>query len=65
MDAELRICEIIGSDTILHLDHEGTPLKVFLPEIVNGHPGDRLRIHLDPKGMHFFNAADGRLICRG
>ncbi len=65
LEAELRICEIIGSDTILHLDHAGTLIKVFVPEIVNGHSGDRLRIHFGPDEMHFFSAADGRLICRG
>jgi len=65
MDAELRICEIIGSDTILHLDHGGVLIKVFVPEILKGDPGDRLSIHFGPKGMHFFSAADGRLICRG
>jgi len=63
--ARLRLCEIIGSDTILHLKYGDMTMKVFVPKILRASPGEDLCLHFGLRDAHFFSPTDARLICRG
>jgi len=65
VEGTLLLGEVIGSDTILHLECAAVKMKVFVPEIRLAKPGQRLLLHFGLRDCHFFNAADSKLICRG
>ncbi|MBT8365878.1 MAG: TOBE domain-containing protein [Deltaproteobacteria bacterium] len=65
VEGTLLLGEVIGSDTILHLECAAVKMKVFVPEILHAKPGQRLPLHFGLRDCHFFDSADSKLICRG
>ncbi|MEM4488978.1 MAG: ABC transporter ATP-binding protein [Desulfurococcaceae archaeon] len=66
LKGKLILSEVIGSDTILHLDVGlSEPLKVLVPEIYRKHEGTEIEVEFNPEALYFFSLKDNKLIARG
>ncbi|SPJ22664.1 ABC transporter ATP-binding protein [Palleronia abyssalis] len=57
----LSVTEITGSETFVHLDHEGQRWVGLVHGVRDLEPGQELTVHLDPRHIYIFGA-DGRLV---
>ncbi|GAA3607556.1 sn-glycerol-3-phosphate ABC transporter ATP-binding protein UgpC [Gibbsiella greigii] len=57
--ATVRIVEVTGESTLLHLDWQGAPLHVQVAERVTARPGTPLPLVIRPEKLHLFDAASG------
>ncbi len=60
-DARLAVTEITGSETFVHLDHQGERWVGLVHGIRNLRAGQALTVHLDPAHVYIF-AQDGPLV---
>jgi multiple sugar transport system ATP-binding protein len=60
-DAEVRIVEPLGSDTLVHLDAGGAALVAKVQGIPLIRAGDRVGVRIDPNQLHLFDATGARL----
>lgn len=56
--------EVVGSDTELHLDHEGIPLVALQEGVEEYRIGDRITVYLHPDRFFIFDKASHRLVAR-
>jgi ABC-type sugar transport system ATPase subunit len=62
---KVKIAEVIGSDTIVHLDVGLVePVRILIPTIYKKSPGEVLEAAFNIKDMYFFDV-NGRFLCRG
>ncbi|MDE1186211.1 MAG: sn-glycerol-3-phosphate ABC transporter ATP-binding protein UgpC [Pantoea sp.] len=57
--AMVRLVEITGESSLLHLDWQGFPLHVQVSSRVLAQPGDRLLLSIDTKHLHLFDKTSG------
>jgi glycerol transport system ATP-binding protein len=62
--ATVELAEVVGSDTELHLRHEGVPLVAWLQGVGRYGIGDSVTAFVDPQRFFVFDANDGRLVTR-
>ena len=60
-ETTLGVTEITGSETFVHLDHQGTGWVGLIHGVRNLTPGERLTVWLDPRHVYLFDA-DGALV---
>ncbi len=60
LEADLAVTEITGSETFLHLDHQGQRWVGLVEGVHDLEPGSRLTLWLDPAHVYLFDSA-GRL----
>ena len=60
-DAEVRVVEPLGSDTLVHLDAGGAALVAKVQGIPLIRAGDRVGVRIDPMQLHLFDATGARL----
>jgi ABC-type sugar transport system ATPase subunit len=60
-DAEVRMVEPLGSDTLVHLDAGGTRLVAKVPGIPALVTGARVSVQVEQANVHLFDAAGARL----
>ncbi len=60
-DAEVRVVEPLGSDTLVHLDAGGVALVAKVQGIPLVRAGDRVGVRIDAGQLHLFDAAGARL----
>ena len=60
-NAQVRVVEPLGAETLVHLDAGGQPLVARLPGIVDVRVGDRVGFRLDRRHLHLFDVAEARL----
>ncbi|TKI06853.1 ABC transporter ATP-binding protein [Martelella alba] len=58
--ATLRLQEITGETSLLHVDWGEFPLHVQFAGRLPGLPGQRISLEVKPRGLHLFDAASGR-----
>jgi len=63
-EGEVIITEVIGSETIIHVQYNEARLAVHVPMIYRLLPGDKLKIGFRPCDAFIFRKADGSLIRR-
>ena len=56
--------EVVGSDTELHLDHQGVPLVALLEGVEEYRIGDSVTVYLHPDRFFIFDKASHRLLAR-
>lgn len=61
-ECKLEITEVIGSETIVHLSHDGTKLTMLLPTIYRGELGKKLLVGLGHEALYLFSKSDETLI---
>ncbi|HKE91684.1 MAG TPA: ABC transporter ATP-binding protein [Gemmatimonadales bacterium] len=60
-DAEVRVVEPLGSDTLVHLDAGGVALVAKVQGIPLMRAGDKVGVRIDPMQLHLFDASGARL----
>jgi ABC-type sugar transport system ATPase subunit len=63
-EAEVIITEVIGSETIIHLQYQQARLAMHVPTIYRLLPGDKFKAGFRPQNAFIFRKADGKLIKR-
>jgi len=63
-EGEVIITEVIGSETIIHIQYNELRLAVLVPRIYRLLPGDKLTIGFRPRDAYIFRKTDGSLIRR-
>jgi ABC-type sugar transport system ATPase subunit len=57
----VRLVELLGAETFVHLDAAGQPLVARVPGTLELRAGDRVGFRLDRSHLHFFDVAETRL----
>jgi ABC-type sugar transport system ATPase subunit len=60
-DADVRVVEPLGSDTLVHLDAGGVAVVAKVQGIPLIRAGDKVGIRIDPMQLHLFDATGVRL----
>lgn len=60
-DADVRVVEPLGSDTLVYLDAGGVALVAKVQGIPLVRAGDRVGVRIDPNQLHLFDATGARL----
>jgi ABC-type sugar transport system ATPase subunit len=60
-DADVRVVEPLGSDTLVHLDAGGAALVAKVQGIPLIRAGDKVGVRIDPMQLHLFDATGARL----
>jgi ABC-type sugar transport system ATPase subunit len=60
LSGRATVVEPLGSDTLVSLDVEGTPVIARLPPRLVRRAGEELALAADPANIHFFDRATGR-----
>ena len=60
----VELGEVVGSDTELHLDHEGIPLIALLQGVETYEIGNEVKIYLYPDRFFIFDKITGEMIAR-
>ena len=60
-DAEVRVVEPLGSETLVHLDAGGQPVVARVPGLFEVPDGQRIGLRVDAKRLHFFDASGARV----
>ena len=60
-DAEVRMVEPLGSETLVHLDAGGQPVVARVPGLIEVPDGQRIGLRVDVKRLHFFDASGARV----
>src|SRR6266480_3973865 len=60
-DAEVRMVEPLGSETLVHLDAGGQPVVARVPGLIEVPDGQRIGLRVDVKRLHFFDASGARI----
>lgn len=55
LEARLDLAEIVGSDTTMHLSHDGLSLTALTQDFRQRHLGERTTVYFDPKHIHVFS----------
>lgn len=58
-DATVRLVEVTGESSLLHLDWQGYPLHVQLNSRIMAQPDDKLPLTIDAEKLHLFDKASG------
>ncbi|WP_312243083.1 TOBE domain-containing protein, partial [Pantoea sp.] len=58
-EAVVRLVEVTGESSLLHLDWQGYPLHVQLHGRIMAQPGDKLPLAIDAEKMHLFDRESG------
>lgn len=56
------ITEVLGSETLIHVDIAGTRLVVHAPQIFRGEPGSTIDIVINPLRVYIFDGSTGELL---
>jgi len=62
--AEVELSEELGSDTELHIRHDGLQLIVLMQQVVKYPPGTEIEVFLDPTRIFLFSAKERTLVLK-
>ena len=55
IDCNVEITEMMGAETFLYLECEGIPITARVSPRTTAHPGDQIKVALDPNKVHLFD----------
>jgi len=55
IDGTIELSEAVGSDTELHVDHEGKNIIVLMQEVISYGIGEHIKLYLDPERFYIFD----------
>lgn len=55
IDGTVQLSEAVGSDTELHVDHEGLRIIVLMEEMISYGIGEKISLYLDPERFYIFD----------
>ncbi|MBR3631235.1 MAG: sn-glycerol-3-phosphate ABC transporter ATP-binding protein UgpC [Oscillospiraceae bacterium] len=55
IDCNVEITEMMGAETFLYLECEGIPITARVSPRTTAHPGDQIKVSLDPNRIHLFD----------
>ncbi|WP_319561425.1 ABC transporter ATP-binding protein [Marispirochaeta sp.] len=55
IDGTVQLSEVVGSDTELHVDHEGFRIIVLMQEMISYGIGENISLYLDPERFYIFD----------
>ena len=55
IDCNVEITEMMGAETFLYLECEGIPITARVSPRTTAHPGDTIKVSLDPNRIHLFD----------
>jgi ABC-type sugar transport system ATPase subunit len=59
VEGKASVVEPLGSDTLVSVDVDGTPLIARLPPRIVRRAGEPVRLTADPANLHFFDRVTG------
>lgn len=62
LKANVIITEVVGSETLIHVDLSGTRLVVHVPWIYRAEPGSPIDVVVDPTRIYVFDKSSGELL---
>ena len=62
LPVRVNLAEIVGSDTTLHLSHNGLKLTALTQDVQSFELGQETEIFISPRRVHLFDADSGDLI---
>jgi glycerol transport system ATP-binding protein len=62
--ATMMLSEVVGSDTELHLDHQGIRLVVLMTQVATFEIGEQVDVYLEPDRFFIFDKQTRRLVAR-
>ncbi len=62
LPAQLELAEIVGSDTTMHLSHNGLTLTALARDLMHHNLDEELTVYFDPEQIHIFAADSGDLV---
>jgi len=60
-NGDILIVELLGNETVVHLNAGGQPLIARLPGLVDVQVGTRVGLKLDRRHLHLFDASGVRI----
>ncbi len=62
----VEFAEIVGSDTTLHLTHQGKDLSILIEKPTRSYEiGQEIEVYLDPRSVYIYSKKSRKLIVRG
>jgi len=58
----VQLAEVVGSDTEIHLEHEGHSLIALVSSIISHRLGEEVQMYLDPTQCYLFDRETGALL---
>jgi len=55
IDGSIQLSEAVGSDTELHVDHEGLKVIALMQEMISYGIGEKISLYLDPERFYLFD----------
>lgn len=62
--ATVELAEVVGSNTELHLRHNGLELRLLMQQVEQFPIGDKVTAYMDPKQLYVFESDTGTFITR-
>ncbi|WP_319478225.1 ABC transporter ATP-binding protein [Marispirochaeta aestuarii] len=62
IEGTVQLSEAVGSDTELHVDHNGFNIIVLMQEVISYGIGEKIKLYLDPESFFVFDV-DTRELC--
>ena len=62
IEGTVLITEVLGSETLIHVDIEGRRLVIYVPEIFRIQPGNKIWLLLDSNQIYLFDGLTGKLL---
>ena len=62
--ATLELSEVVGSDTELHLRHQGIPLIALMQRVARYEIGEEITVYVHPHRFYIYSQESGRLVAK-
>ncbi len=62
ISARVDLAEIVGSDTTLHLSHQGLAFIALVQDFLQVDLDQHIQVHFDPRWIHIFEKQSGNLV---
>lgn len=59
----VKLVETMGSESVVHLDHEGLPMRLLIPEMVAYEAG-KVEVFFDPSDVYIFGKKSGEFVAK-
>jgi glycerol transport system ATP-binding protein len=64
IEGKVQLAEAVGSDTELHVDHQGHTMIVLMQDIVRYEPGQDVDLYINPYRFYVFDKGTRELCAK-